>query len=451
MGKSINEKSTPLELNDESLNCYLDSDKGPFYVHLHPTEDEQDMHDMTMGLRLKNLCVKGIKEVKKISRRELKVIFSDRNLANGFLKSAMPSKLKVKAFVPRYNIIKVGIVFDIPVHYDSAQLYDCLESQLPIVDIFRCQKRKIVNGQKTKEWISASTIKVSFRGQELPDEVRFGYSMRKVKLHIPGVLQCFKCLRFGHMNKFCKQVNATCKNCGIQHVVTDDYPCPSPMKCFHCHSDKHNGTSKECPEFSRNQLIKEPMICKNLTFSEADAEFPRAQSCFILAEKRNEFPKLRKRANRDPEERVEESFPRKTNQELSKQYGDYLLLNRGKKPTNSSQSRSYSEAVKLPISATNEQVEIANKRKDVTRGSLNKQEENESHVGRNAETLIEELHHKLMDARTDPDQKAHSTAFNDLLLIEINRMILDFVHGPHRKIISYSSDNEEEGNLETDN
>lgn len=229
-------------------------------------DKSDELHDVSVGLQLKKHKVAGIEKLVQVTRREIKILFKDKA-----------------------NLEKVGIIFDVPTNYDEKALLDCLEAPLPIINIYRCQKRKIVNGNKTNDWIPANTIKVTFRGQQVPDEVNLGYSSRKVKPDVPRVLQCFKCMRFGHASKFCKQEKQTCKRCGYQHDVIQGTKCEKELRCFHCHSNEHDAGDKSCPEFIRNSLVKETMVFRNLTFSEANKEYPRTESSFRLAEKARSF------------------------------------------------------------------------------------------------------------------------------------------------------------------
>lgn len=200
---------------------YIDSDKGPFVVHLSGVaigdNEPKDLHDVIIGHKLKQYNVKSIVEIKKVTRRELKVIFKEKAAANRFLKGDVPSRIGLKAYIPNYNILKTGIIFDIPAGYGEKFLLEEMSSSCPIVDVYRCQKRKFVNGERLNEWVPANTVKVTFRGQDVPDEVTFGYSVRKVKPDVPRVIQCNKCLRYGHPVKYCKQAEMNCVNCGTRH------------------------------------------------------------------------------------------------------------------------------------------------------------------------------------------------------------------------------------------
>lgn len=429
---------------------YLDSDAGPYFVHLTVNDvnkESDDICDMEVGMKLKKMKVKNVREVKKVSRRELKVVFSDKPAANAFLQGHAPKELGVKAFIPNYNVEKIGIIFDISPRYSDEQLLEELEAELPIIDIYRCMKRKTVDGRKTKDFIPSNTIKVTFRGQCLPDEVTFGYSKRKVKPHIPNVMQCYKCLRFGHVNKHCKQQDPTCKNCGTVHPFDLNDPCSKATKCFHCHNSEHDGTHKGCPEYLRNQLIKESMVFKNMTFFEANEEFPRTQSSFRSAERQREFPKLSNgnRRNQDREERIEKSFPKKSAQDLSKQYNDYVQLNQGNKPTASSttpNSKSYSEIAKTRIQkSTASRPERQNNSRTQQANDYSSQAEYdvpENPINCNPMDLIHALNQKLQGSYLDPDQSSNGHISNDLMLIDIGRMIMDFMQMSNRKLVAYT-------------
>lgn len=110
-------KGVPKSNDNMANKYYLNSDKGPYFVHMYSMQEGQELHDATIGLRLKSLRVKGTNVIKKISRRELKVVFNDAIAANEFMKSSVPMEIKVRAEIPKYNILKVGIIFDIPTKY----------------------------------------------------------------------------------------------------------------------------------------------------------------------------------------------------------------------------------------------------------------------------------------------------------------------------------------------
>lgn len=203
-------------------------------------------------------------------------------------------------------------------------------------------------------------------------------------------------------------------------------------KCFHCHSDNHDGFSKDCPEYLRNVLIKEAMFYKNLTFKEADDLYPGTQSQYRLAEKRQEFPDLPPRRRPEREERIELSFPKKSTQDLKKQYDDYVQLNQGKKPASTASQASCSGIVKKNVAQGNN-----------IQGKGAQEKTSELQVGPNAQRkdgaleLVKALKYKLEHSYTDQDQEGGFYVSNDVLLIQIGQMLMDFFQVSERKVVSY--------------
>lgn len=76
------------------------------------------------------------------------------------------------------------------------------------------------------------------------------------------LIQCSRCLGFGHGRKHCKEADPTCSHCGGLHLKTD---CPEhtagvPAKCVNCRkaknsSDAHNAFDLECPMRRRWDML----------------------------------------------------------------------------------------------------------------------------------------------------------------------------------------------------
>lgn len=65
-----------------------------------------------------------------------------------------------------------------------------------------------------------------------------------------GVIQCYRCQRFGHTSKFCHHPDR-CVRCGGEHRnTTCEAPRDSPATCANC-KGKHTSNYKKCPAFQR--------------------------------------------------------------------------------------------------------------------------------------------------------------------------------------------------------
>lgn len=335
---------------DNKRSCdtsvYFNSDPGPYVVHLSRVnkEDESQICDIKIGKMLRDSKVQGVKLVKRIGKYLVKLFFDSGENANIFMRSQAVKEVGFLANIPLPNISKAGIVYDIPAEYTVEFLKENIASALPALDIYRFNKT-VTNRSGERVTIPSNTIKITFRGQFLPDEVDFFLSKRKVKPFVSSVTRCYKCLRFGHIQKYCKQAKDNCGNCGRSH----DGECPNPMKCFHCRSPDHHALSTDCPEYARNVLIKEAMTYRSISFFEANEEYPRINSHYSIAEKQEEFPKLgrptRGMKNKAEDQREEQSFPRKSEDDLKLQYSVYVQKQRGVS------SSAFSEVASKPLAA----------------------------------------------------------------------------------------------------
>ncbi|KAL3290389.1 hypothetical protein HHI36_023730 [Cryptolaemus montrouzieri] len=76
-----------------------------------------------------------------------------------------------------------------------------------------------------------------------------------VELYIPPVAQCKKCLRFGHIQKYCRG-QYRCRKCGKSQE--DLTPCDKNQVCIFC-DHPHFATDKQCREHIRQAKIRETM------------------------------------------------------------------------------------------------------------------------------------------------------------------------------------------------
>lgn len=87
------------------------------------------------------------------------------------------------------------------------------------------------------------------------DRVYIGYAACRIEDHV-RVIQCFKCLRFGHLAKECKEPNDVCGHCMGVHETRS---CSRTQKlcCRNCHEAKNNDTAhsamdvEKCPVLAR--------------------------------------------------------------------------------------------------------------------------------------------------------------------------------------------------------
>ena len=82
---------------------------------------------------------------------------------------------------------------------------------------------------------------VAFGECILPKQVAIGWTRCLVHEYIPAPRRCFKCNRYGHGIKTCRQEESTCVICGEQEHGSH---CDRMPKCSNC-SEAHVASSKE--------------------------------------------------------------------------------------------------------------------------------------------------------------------------------------------------------------
>lgn len=146
------------------------------------------------------------------------------------------------------------------------------------------------------------------------------------------------------------------------------------------------------------------------------------------------------------------SFPKKTTQDLQKQYQDYLRLNSGSKTKDDeSTAKQFSEVLKeapTAVAATTEGatgsgsgstskgVWNSGSEDRYTQSSMEEiDDRRQQWTRRNAATeLIKAINYKLTTAHLDVDQQSQSYVSNDLLLIDISRVVMDFISNCNRQM-----------------
>lgn len=204
------------------------------------------------------------------------------------------------------------------------------------------------------------SVLFTFKGTILPKSLFFHYLELPVSIYIAPVTQCYSCLLFGHTRKICKG-KKRCHNCGEREHETEPNETPScETKCFYC-KDKHKSTSKRCPEYARQQNIKNLMALENMTYFDAAKSYKKT----YISERENiniisqDFPPLpsqsqetfsqRYKHNRNDDNQIFPSQRRTTN-------------------FNNSVKRTYQQTLSNPV---------PNKRKAISRG-FNQKEHNEN-------------------------------------------------------------------------
>lgn len=268
---------------------YSDRDQGPFVVHVQKLESAPDsgtiLHPISFGLFLQKRfrefpnVVEG--SIKRIGRNRVSISFHSAEDANLFLSSPTLSQQKYSAFVPSFNVTRLGLVRGVPASWSPEEVLEHI--QVPEncggarpIKIRRLNYKKKGN-DGTYCWLPSETIVVTFDGQILPNRIYMCFNSLPVEKYNLPTIQCFRCCRFGHTKEKCRSL-PRCYRCGDSHTGDSCSVDPQQGYCCNCPQGLgmgHFANSKVCPEFNRQAAIKKTMADEHISYSEASGRHIR--------------------------------------------------------------------------------------------------------------------------------------------------------------------------------
>ena len=243
---SLNGESTDLVLkkffsNDKSLNSSL--------------------YDSLLGR-----C--NISNVTKNLKRNLLVVQIDRTSTetlDQILKISSLNNFKVNCRLPREEQTVRGVIGPIGVDTLIEDIKEELQMSHPeIINIER-----IVRG---KDKTPTLTIKLTFKGRSLPNEIILWYQKFRVSTYVGRPWQCYNCQKFGHNANICRS-KTVCATCAGPHKTFNctqaDLPLDQKtMKCINC-NENHSANYGGCLKIKMAKEIEKKRAFEGLTYKQA--------------------------------------------------------------------------------------------------------------------------------------------------------------------------------------
>lgn len=219
----------------------------------------RDMMSLANCLKRYN---KGIKQLQRINKYKIGVVFERSGLANAALKNkTFLESYELKASIPASASEVTGVITHVPIELSNSQIHAALTTTKNIVCIRRfMRKTRMDNGQVKME--PTKTVSITFSCPVLPESVDLNSWRFVLRPYIPPVMQCLKCLRYGHIAKFCKN-SERCSICGDAHNFKLCTVPKEEARCIQC-KGPHVAISPECPvKKQKIQLNKEKVQNKS--------------------------------------------------------------------------------------------------------------------------------------------------------------------------------------------
>lgn len=259
---------------------YLQTDASPYVIHVqrvvNSPNDGTILHPIAFGNFLKKNNFQNIVpgSVKKIGRNRCTVAFSNSKDANEFLQSDLLHTNRFKAFIPSFNVTRIGLVRGIPTDWSDDEILANITTPIgcgKILKVRRLNYKVQVNGTST--WKPSQSVVLTFDGQVLPKRIFICYNALPVDIYIYPTIQCFRCCNYGHTKTLCRSSMPRCYKCGAGHLGESCSKEEDSAYCIMC-GGFHYATSKTCPEFNRQKEIKMKMAHSCISYAEASKSFP---------------------------------------------------------------------------------------------------------------------------------------------------------------------------------
>lgn len=140
---------------------------------------------------------------------------------------------------------------------------------------------KRINIKKDGNIVQTRIVELKFVAPKIPSVISVFNMIFEVKPSIRSPVQCNRCLRFGHTQKYCRS-GPRCSHCGETKHSIDSCPysqATDPV-CLYC-KQPHLATDRSCQEWSTQKDIKKIMANENISYK--DAIIFKKNNCYTTA------------------------------------------------------------------------------------------------------------------------------------------------------------------------
>lgn len=340
---SVRDNVLPKEKADKVFNLnnihlYGES----FYAYIESIDEKNigRLHPMYIGhILLKKLNISNITSINSIGRNRIKVLMKSAIDVNNLVKNKQLASENLRAFIPNHLVERKGLIKGVDTRFDEKYILYNIISNNPVTEVKRMHRR--VSDEGVEKYVPRQLVIVAFEGNILPKYIVINSVHFVVEPFVGRVIQCYKCLKYGHVAKQCKSAKSLCTKCAKDKL--ENHLCQAEdLYCIYCKNNAHTSTSKECPNYINQKKIKEYMSTNNIPFVEAKNSIQNAFSTVLSTS--NKFDILSK-TNFDQE------FPALPNSSLRKSVGmSFSQPSTSNHKINSTQPYKKRKTVSSPIS-----------------------------------------------------------------------------------------------------
>ncbi|KOB65546.1 Uncharacterized protein OBRU01_19615 [Operophtera brumata] len=276
------QNSLKLENNVKDASFNADLDAKDYYTSVKIEDGTNDFHDgknyveentaftdkdrMALSKGLREHGVSGVMHLRSLNKFKVGITFDLPNNANMFLQNKkLLDQLSLRASIPAGDTEVTGVLTSVPVDMSNKQIFSLIGSSSKVITVRRFMHRMRGDGGAAVQFQPTQAVAVTFALTNLPEHVYLDSWRHEVNVYIPPVKQCLKCMRYGHIAKFCRN-SEVCSICTEGHNFRQCNVDPKNAKFLNCHGN-HIAISSSCP--MKKQKVEENKIkSRTATFSD---------------------------------------------------------------------------------------------------------------------------------------------------------------------------------------
>lgn len=243
-------------------NKYKITDSGPYLVFVQKKNFSR-LHPMSIGKLLYTGSFAHKQNIIKIDpagRSKIKIETNNALIANKLTTLDILNNEELETYIPDFNVFKLGVIKYVDTSITDDEIMNFTASNQKIVSVRRILKRINSNEKKTTQ-----TCILKFEGQQLPNYITLFGTRCEVEPYVSPVIQCYNCLRYGHMSQQCRS-HLRCSRCSKEHKLSE---CEADtMSCIYC-KGYHLSTDRKCTEYAIQKSVKKLMAYDNLSYAQA--------------------------------------------------------------------------------------------------------------------------------------------------------------------------------------
>ena len=235
-------KSSTHQLNATEFPVFLEDVGGENDPRYH------SYGQFTNGL-FKSINVNDVSRQRRLSAGKWLIYVKSVESQNKLVATSDLAGIKVKCEIPSRNAI--GVIKPVPLSINMEQI----KISCPTVkDAFRL---------KNKDGVESNAIKIVFKQNQLPNEIKVGNEIRSRSTFVEPVLRCSKCQKLNHKKSSCRSKECICPRCGktahdsndpTNNIKLCQVP-PEKRYCVNCKSTGHSAAWKGCPSQQTQKRI----------------------------------------------------------------------------------------------------------------------------------------------------------------------------------------------------